>query len=174
MQQSTIGIDGILGPHRREDSGQRHGGAQGQGQGAVVENFGLAADQISGYASEGSRQVVEALDLRVGERDLIQNQRDLLAGVEACGKLQAFAQSEFQAVGIIAGVLLAPERKIVERCCRRQDLVPGDPVHDLAHLGGIMSSGVDPAHQTAHAGTGDVVHRNVTKSRTTRDATSPR
>jgi hypothetical protein len=40
-------------------------------------------------------------------------------------------------------------------------LVPGDFVHDLAHLSGIVSGGIDPANQAAHAGAGDMVKRNM-------------
>ncbi len=67
IEQSAVGVNGILGPHRREDSGQRHGGPQGQAQGPAAENLLLAADQVAGDAGERSRQIVEALDLRVRE-----------------------------------------------------------------------------------------------------------
>src|SRR5208337_654763 len=100
-------------------------------------------------------------DFRVGERDLIENQRDLLAGIQACGKLQSLAQSKFKPVGIIADVLLAPEREVVEGRLPRHYLVPGDPAHDLAHLSGIVSGGVNPPDQTAHAGACDVIRSEV-------------
>ena len=161
LQQSTVRVDGVLSPDGRKDSRQRHGGPQGHGQGSVAENLGLATDQVGSYACERSWEIVEALDLRVRKGDLIENQRDLLAGVEALGKLQAFAQPKFQVVGIVAGVFLAPKREGVEGRLPRHDLVPGDLVHDLAHLSSIVSGGIDPANQAAHAGAGDIVKRNV-------------
>src|ERR1039458_1938194 len=144
LQQSAIRVDGILGSHGGKDSGQRHGGTQGQRQGAVMEDFGPAANQVGGYASEWSWEVVEALELRVGKRDLIEDQRDLLAGIEALGKLQALAQSKFQVVGIVASVFLAPKREVVKRRMPSHDLIPRDLVHDLPHLSRIVSGGIDP------------------------------
>ena len=141
--------------------GRRHGGAQSKRQRTAAEDLGLAADQVGGDAGERNRQIVEALDLGVRQRDLVENQRNLLAGVEALGKLHALAQSEFEVVGIIAGVLFAAEGQVVERRLPRHHLVPVDAIHHLAHFSGIASGGINSAHQSAHAGAGNVVHRNV-------------
>src|SRR5208283_1593085 len=51
---------------------------------------------------------------RVGSRNLIENQRNLLAGVQACGKLKAFVDSKFEGAGIVVDVLLAPEREVLK------------------------------------------------------------
>src|SRR5208337_3030375 len=116
---------------------------------------------VASDARERSREIVEALDLRVRSRDLIENQSNLLARVQARGKLYAFAYSKFEAVGIIVRVFLATKGEVLKGSSRRQYLVPRDSAHDVPHLSGIVSSGVNPTHQTAHAGAGDVVHGNV-------------
>src|SRR5215472_3501655 len=107
IQQSAISVDGILCPNRRENSRQRHGGAQSQGQGSTPEYLGLAAYQIGGNAGKRNRKVVEALDLGIRQCDLVQDQRNLLAGIKAFRKLQSFTYTEFETVGIIARILLA-------------------------------------------------------------------
>ena len=126
-----------------------------------MENLGPARDQVGGYTGKWNRQIVEALDLGIRQRDFIEDQRDLLTGVEAFGELDAFAYSEFQAVGIITSVFLAAKRKVVERGLSSHDLVPVDTVHHLAQLGSVAPGGVYSANQAAHAGTGNVIHRNV-------------
>ena len=78
-----------------------------------IRNF-CCTNQVGGYAGERSREIVEALEFGVGKRDLIENEHDLLAGVEACRKLYAFVYAEREAVGIIAGVLLAPKGEVIE------------------------------------------------------------
>ena len=161
IEQSAVGVDGIFGADGGEDSGQRHGGSQSQRQRSAAENLGLFGNQVGGYAGERSGEIIEALDLRVGSRDLVENQRDLLARIEALGKLHSLAQSKLQAVGISAGILFAAVCEVVKGRLPRHYLVPRNTIHDLAHLDGIMSGGVNPADQATHAGAGNVVNRYV-------------
>ncbi len=125
------------------------------------KTLGLPLTRSVATQANGVGRSLKLLISEYGSRDLVENEHDLLAGVEAGGKLQAFVQSKLKAVGIIAGIFLAPEREVVKRSQRRQHLVPVDAVHDLAHFGGIVAGGVHPAHQTAHAGAGDVIYRDV-------------
>ena len=126
-----------------------------------MKDLRLAADQIGGNAGEGNWHIVEALDLGVGKRNLIENQRHLLAGVKSPGELQPLAQPEFQGVGIVAGILFTAEGQVVEGSLAGHHLVPVDAVYDLANLGGIPAGGIDPADQSAHAGSGDIVYRDM-------------
>src|SRR5271169_6334080 len=103
-----------------------------------MENLGFAADQISGHAGKRNREIVEALDFGVGSCNLIENQQDLLAGVKSSRELQSFAQAELQAVGIVPGIFLTAERKIVERSLSGHHLVPVNTVHHLPELGSIV------------------------------------
>src|ERR1035438_6234905 len=126
-----------------------------------MEDVCVAAHQVGGHAGEGNWQVIEALDLGVRQRNLVENQRNLLAGVESLGKLQSLAQSKLEAVGIVAGVFLAAERQIVKRSLSGQHLVPVDAVDNLAEFGSIAPGGVHSADQSAHAGARDVIDGNV-------------
>ena len=161
LQQSTVGVNGVFGSYGGENSGQGHCRSQSQRQRSIAENPRFSRHQVRGHASKRNGKIVEALYFRVGKRNLIENQRDLLAGVESLGELQSLAQAKLKAVRIVAVIFFAPEGEVVKRRLSRHYLVPVNALHHLANLGRIASGRIDPAHQTAHAGAGDIVHGNV-------------
>ena len=116
FEQSPIHVDPVVVSHRTEDGRQRHGGAQGLRQRAVVEDDRLAAHQVGGHAAEGCRQLVEAGQFGVSQRYPIEDQPHLVPGVEAAGKIYAPLQPEFHVIGILAPVFLATIGALRVRC----------------------------------------------------------
>src|SRR4051794_21687594 len=91
-----------------KDSGQRHGGAHRDGKRAFAEDEFFGVHQIRGNAREGYGEVVEAANLRIGERNAIKDGNDLLSGVETLRELQSLLDAELHMIGIVQGVLLSP------------------------------------------------------------------
>ena len=68
-----------VGLHRREHAGRRQAGAHRGSQVAVIEDHALAGDDVGGDGAKRDGEVVEALDLRHGQRQRAQHLRELLA-----------------------------------------------------------------------------------------------
>ena len=77
--------------HRRKDPGQRHRGAHGRGERAVVQDDLLCRDEIDRDRAEGRGQLVEARDAAVRACDAREQEVHLLAVVERNGQGEAAA-----------------------------------------------------------------------------------
>ena len=110
VEQASIYQHPAAVTHGSEKSRNGHRGPHRFRQRAVVEHVRRLRYEIGRHAAERDRQVVEAFHLRIRQADAVQNQTDLLSGIETAGKLRAMLQPEFESVGIVAAVLFAPKR----------------------------------------------------------------
>jgi hypothetical protein len=68
---------------------------------------GATGIHVGGDAAEGDGEIVEGLEVVVGERGGVEDETDLLAGVETFGEREAVAEAELKAVGVLDAVLFA-------------------------------------------------------------------
>lgn len=67
--------------HRREESGNGHGGAHSGRERSTRKHFGEAGEQIGSHATEGNRQLIETFQPVVRQYSAIEDETDSLAGV---------------------------------------------------------------------------------------------
>src|SRR6516162_2429472 len=94
FEQSPIDIELAVVPYRTEDSRERHGRTQGFRQRSAVEHFRLPGYQIGRNTAKRGGKIVESIHLRVGQGDTIENEADLVPGVEATGETDSILESE--------------------------------------------------------------------------------
>src|SRR6266851_5731316 len=70
-------------------------------------------------------------------------------------------QSKYQRIWISTLVLFSAVRQVFIRRVIAKDFAPIQTLDESLHLVWIHSRGVETAHESAHAGPGDVIHRNV-------------
>src|SRR5262249_49397791 len=123
--QAAIDQDLVALAHRPEDAGNRHAGAHGLRQAAVAENDFFSTDKIGGDAAVGNRQVVERLQVRVGEQFAVNQQADLVTGIQSRRQGKASLEAKLNEGGIVAKILFAAGGK---------KLVGGLGPADVMHL----------------------------------------
>ena len=121
----------------------------------------LAGGQVGCHAGKRSGQIVEALDLGVGKRHLIEDEAHLLAGIEAFRKLNAVAQSKLQARRKFDRILFTPVGQVSEWQLAAERLVPVHVLNQLLDLVGGAARRIDATDQASHACAGDQVHWHV-------------
>ena len=92
---------------------------------------------------------------------MIENQSDLVAGIEAFRKANTVFQAELEAIGIIALVLFSAIIEIAEWSLATKHLAPGNLIDKLANLCRGLTDGIHATDQPAHAGAGNVADRDV-------------
>ena len=79
LKQAAVCVNCAVVTDGREDPRQRHGGPKRDTQTPTAEHFGVAGHQIRRHAGERCREIVEVRYLAVRRRDLVEDERDLLA-----------------------------------------------------------------------------------------------
>src|SRR5258708_23707993 len=102
----------IAGTNWYEQGGNGHGGANGLRQAAIAEDNFMATDEIGGDAAIGNRQIVERFQVRVRKSFPIDEQIDLMTGIEAGGEGDSFLESEMDEGWIGGSVFPGAIRKI--------------------------------------------------------------
>ncbi len=108
--EAPINKNLIVAAHGVEESGDGDGGAHGLRQAAIFENDFLAADQIGCNAAIGGWQIVERFEICVRQRFAINQQTNLVAGVQPGGERKAIFQADLYESRIIAVVFFAAKR----------------------------------------------------------------
>ena len=121
----------------------------------------LSAYQVGGDAAEGNREIVEGFDIRVSQGFAIDQETDLLAGVQSAGQREPFAQPQQDRIRKRNLVLFPAEGQILVRDCSAQDHIPILCFHQFVQLLRSFPAGVQTSHQAAHAGAGEVIDGNV-------------
>src|SRR5262249_46198103 len=114
---------------RGEPAGYGHGGAQGSRQRATAKDVLFARGEIGCDTGKGDGEFVKALDSRIGEGDAIENQSDLVSGIEALRKANSAFQTELEAVGIVALVFFAAIVEVAKWSLAAKHFAPGNPIH---------------------------------------------
>jgi hypothetical protein len=123
----------------------------------VIEDEGAAGVHVGRDAAEGNGQVVEAGKGVVGEGGAVEDEADLLAGVEAFGEGETVLEAEVEAIGEVFAVLLAAIAEIAEGCASADGDIPVYVVEKFADLVGGATLGVE----AADAGADDEVYGDV-------------
>ena len=121
---------------------------------------GCADTQIGGDATERRGQLVEVRELRVLQRDRIEQQVYLLPFIESAWQLEAPFQSELQLRRVGALVLLSSEVLVSEGRLTLENQLPVRAIQQRADLLGRQAGRVRATNEPAHAGPGDRVDRN--------------
>src|SRR5262249_40751153 len=82
-EQAAVHEDFVALANGSENSGNRYGGAHGIGERAIRKDERFSGDEFSGNATEGNRQFVEGRNVGVIEGFAVDQEIDLVAGVEA-------------------------------------------------------------------------------------------
>ena len=110
--------------HGFENARDRHAGAHGLRQTAIAEDNFFASDQVGGDAAIGNWQIVERLQFGIREQFAVDQQTDLMTGIQAGRKGKAFLEAELDERWIVAEVLFAAIRKILVWGLAADDDVP--------------------------------------------------
>src|SRR6516225_5095815 len=102
-----------------------------------------AGHEISGDARKLNGQFVKAVDTRVGQRNAVENEINLLPGIESGRELKSFAQAKLQLAGIFPSILFPTEREVFKRRLAIDDLVPIDTLYHVAQFSSIWSGSVN-------------------------------
>jgi len=70
-------------------------------------------------------------------------------------------QAKLNVVGIGSLVFFSPVREILKGNTAPHYFVPVDASHQQADFSGAVPGSIQPAHQSPHAGAGDVIDRNM-------------
>ncbi|MCY1217734.1 hypothetical protein D9M72_296590 [compost metagenome] len=139
----------------------RHAGAHHVGQLAGVEHYRRAGDQVGGDGAVRDRQLVEVA-VAGRARQLAQHRFQLHARDRALGQQQParlHADLGREQVGEV--ILLAADGQVLARRAFLEQLFGAQPADQPLHLGGRHAGGIGAAHQRAHAGACDAVHRHA-------------
>jgi hypothetical protein len=79
LNQATVDKHMVVAPDRTEDRRHGHGGSQSLPQRAVIEHGRFSRNQIRGHTAEGGRQIIEAFEIGIRQRHLVENQPNLVA-----------------------------------------------------------------------------------------------
>ncbi len=71
----------------------------------MAEDVLLPGHEIDGDATKRNRQLIEVLQIGIGQHVTVEKERDLIAGVESGRKAQTFLEAELKGVRILAIVL---------------------------------------------------------------------
>jgi hypothetical protein len=126
-----------------------------------MKNVLLAAIKLCGYAGKRSGQVIEALDLGIGKRDVVQDETYLLPGIEACRKLNTVSQAKLNLRREFDLILFAAVREVAEGELATECLVPVHILNQLLDLFRRTAGRIETANQASHAGAGHQVYRHV-------------
>src|SRR5262249_18823561 len=97
----------------------------------------------------------------VSQRLSIDEQTDLMSGIQAGGQRNALFQTELQESGIVSCVFLSAKGQVLIRRLSSDDQVPILRFDNGLQLLKAFPGGIQPAHQTAHTGSCNVVDRDV-------------
>lgn len=161
VDQTPIGEDLAVEFYRREQTGNGHGRAQGLGQGTLLENDGISTEHVGGNTAKRNREVVEAGQCGIGERDAVEEQAHALAGAEANGTFQSVLETELGWYLVGAAIFFAAIGKLGISGFAGHGFIPMNGFDKLAHFGGGAAGGVEGADQAAHAGAGDRINGDV-------------
>jgi len=144
-----------------EDAGNGNGGAHGFGERAALEDIGLAGNEFRGNAAEGDGEIVEGRNAGVVDDFAVDEEIDLVAGVEPGRKRGATFQADLDGIGDGPGVFLAAEREVFVRRAAAEKERPICGAEDFLKLSRGLAGGVEAADKSAHAGAGEVVDGDV-------------
>src|SRR5713226_3404213 len=94
VQPPAIDDNGFAIVNRRKSSCNGHGRAQRCRERAVFKHIGPLADQVCRHAAKRDRQCIERRHLVIRQRHAVDQQADLVPGVQSRGQGQATAQTE--------------------------------------------------------------------------------
>src|SRR5262249_10747645 len=149
VQNAAVNVELLLSiANGAEESRQRHRRTQRLAQRTFFEHSFLvriiaafvpknvlrAGGHVYSDTAKWNRQIIEALEVRVIARDVVQDQADSMAGIKALRQAKPFAQSEGQRVGIRAPVLLAPEGKVAIINSIVEDRVPVNQCYGVTNF----------------------------------------
>jgi hypothetical protein len=163
VHDAAVGVDVFADADRREEARDRHGCAQGLGQRAVREHPGLAGHELRGHAAERDGQLVEGLDLGIGDGLPVHQQRDLLPRVQSRGQAHPVAEADQERVRVRAQVLAPAEGQVPIGRGPGEHEVPVDVAGQIAELGRGFPGRVEAADQGPHARPRDVVDGDVVR-----------
>src|SRR5262249_10364551 len=121
----------------------------------------LATDQIGGDAAIGDGEVIERLQVGISQQLAVDQQADLMTGVQAGRQREPFLKTELNERWIVAEVFLAAIRKVLIRRLSADDGIPVLSCDNLFEFAWALTGSVEAPDQSAHAGAGDVVDRYV-------------
>jgi hypothetical protein len=146
---------------RSEDARNGNGGAHGVGERAALEDVGLAGDEFGRDAAEGDGEIVEGGDVGIVDGLAVDEEIDLVAGVESGRKGGAVFEADLDGIEDGAGVFLAAEGEVFVGGAAAEKQRPIRGAEDFLELVRGLAGGVHTADEAAHAGAGEVVDGNV-------------
>src|SRR5262249_36628133 len=152
VEQAAVHEDFVALANGSENSGNRYGGAHGIGERAIRKDERFSGDEFSGNATEGNRQFVEGRNVGVIEGFAVDQEIDLVAGVEALRKGGSVFQADDDGIGNLAGIFLAAEKEVLVGRAAAEEFRPVGIFQDVAQFVGGLSRGVHAADEAAHAG----------------------
>ena len=139
IDDATINQDPVIPFHRSEDCGNGHSGSQGLGQRAPVKNESFARDKISGHAAEGNWKIVKGGDFRVPQGFAAQQQRQLLAGIDAGWERQPLAKPQRVLSGDAVPLLFLSDGTVFKLRGGAEQVTPFCMPRNILDIGSIMS-----------------------------------
>ena len=122
----------------------------------------LATLDVRCHGPERNREVVEVADMGDVQSQLAQQHVELLTLDDALGKHESeAAQSKLEVDGHLGVVLFPPEAEIRSIRLVGKGPRPVQRSDQRFEFGGTHAGRVEPAYDSAHAGAGDGVDRNL-------------
>ncbi len=161
VYQASVDVHVLAVVHGRECARDRHRGAQRLGERTILEHELLGANQVRGHTAKRHGQRVKRGHPKVRERLAVDQQADLVPGIESRRQMQTFAKTYHQRGRVCALILLAQERQILVRRAIAQNLIPVEALDQILHLLRANPRCIEASDQPAHTCAGDEIHRDV-------------